>query len=612
MATNGKPTVLHYTTSLDTSNLSTSSDAQDPPFPPRSHQWRPSFWRARPMIGIASGVVAILALLVSLAILLGSDGQPTSTWYFQPTVYLAIATAVSNAALRSSFAQAAPISWWHSALKGSTVQNMELNYEAGESFPRALVKSFRYRRTNLLTLASFAVTFVLIDGPLLQRASGVTRAKLVRDVSLNISVVPELPSGFSGYQDEAQFENMLSPGALDVSFDWAAKKPMKINAYCDGTCSSTIRAPGVALLECREHIWPINRTALTVSNMTWGTGVSPLVDLMLPIKSLVFSTYGAPMECTKHSNREPIQIFAGIANYQDCEGEFRLQSCTYTPAILEYDVNIEGHTIELATSANQARIVALANNTCQREPDSTRIPWAAGMMLGFLQLYMTSVARLGVYDTRQHKIMKKGPVESWYSPSFNAFSTKYILRQTWSSGDCYFSARSPMDDMVAAVNDLAFRAGLLTASWSNVTQLIDPGLETYQVVQTKAEKEENVFSSDLRWFAGAAAIQFFTILLLAPSFWGWWKIGVELSLSPLQIAKAFGSPILDSIHSGAGARGIVQSAGHWKLKLGIVGGDDPANDGHEHKRKVYTRGPSLGFDHPDRVEEPQKGSWTPY
>lgn len=98
-----------------------------------TYRWRPSLWRARPLIGIISMLVAVMALLVSLSILLVSDGQAVADWYFQPTVYLAIATASVNAALQCALAQAAPISWWYKALRGSTVQDLELNYEAGES-----------------------------------------------------------------------------------------------------------------------------------------------------------------------------------------------------------------------------------------------------------------------------------------------------------------------------------------------------------------------------------------------------------------------------------------------------------------------------------------------
>src|ERR1700761_5280866 len=74
--------------------------------------WTPSLFRIRPAIGLGAIGIAILCLFTSLGVLLGSNGTPIDGWAFQPTVYLAIATALSNTALHCALAQAAPISWW--------------------------------------------------------------------------------------------------------------------------------------------------------------------------------------------------------------------------------------------------------------------------------------------------------------------------------------------------------------------------------------------------------------------------------------------------------------------------------------------------------------------
>lgn len=101
---------------------------------PRRYRWRPTFWRVRPLLGVVALLTTVTCLLVSLAILKASNGDPPYKWSFQPTVYLAIATAISNAALQCALSQAAPISWWHKALRGSTVKDLELDWEAGYAF----------------------------------------------------------------------------------------------------------------------------------------------------------------------------------------------------------------------------------------------------------------------------------------------------------------------------------------------------------------------------------------------------------------------------------------------------------------------------------------------
>ena len=108
--------------------------------------------------------MAISCIFVSLGILVGSHGAPVDTWYFQPKVYLAIATAVSNTALNPALAQAAPISWWYKAFKGSTIRDLELEWEAGQSFPKAIFRGLRLGRClNLLTISSLVVALVIIE-----------------------------------------------------------------------------------------------------------------------------------------------------------------------------------------------------------------------------------------------------------------------------------------------------------------------------------------------------------------------------------------------------------------------------------------------------------------
>ena len=130
--------------------LDTVSEGSDPQKPPsaliKSYRWRPSLWRIRPLLGLLAIAVSITSLLISLAILTTSDGDVVDNWYFQPTVYLAIATAVSNTALQCALCLAAPISWWNKALHGRSIKDLELDWEAGQSFPRAFIKSIKYRR----------------------------------------------------------------------------------------------------------------------------------------------------------------------------------------------------------------------------------------------------------------------------------------------------------------------------------------------------------------------------------------------------------------------------------------------------------------------------------
>ena len=92
-------------------------------------------------------------------------------------------------------------------------------------------------------------------------------------------------------------------------------------------------------------------------------------------------------------------------------------------------------------------------------------------------------------------------------------------------------------------------------------------------------------------------------------FLGWWNIGVELTLSPFNTAKAFDAPLLSKINSAAGSMGVVDEVGDMRLKLGAVAVpkvacsavDDTVKQQHTNRYRV-------GLDTPDKVERPFKGA----
>jgi hypothetical protein len=53
-----------------------------------------------PALGLAALGFAVLSTLASFAVLKASDGSPVSSWKYQPTVYLAVWTAISNKACK--------------------------------------------------------------------------------------------------------------------------------------------------------------------------------------------------------------------------------------------------------------------------------------------------------------------------------------------------------------------------------------------------------------------------------------------------------------------------------------------------------------------------------
>ena len=137
---------------------------------------------------------------------------------------------------------------------------------------------------------------------------------------------------------------------------------------------------------------------------------------------------------------------------------------------------------------------------------------------------------------------------------------------------------------------------------------MDPNLSLYQNILANETKQVEAYHSDLRWFCGAAVVQVLTMLLILPNFWGWWSIGVDMTLSPFHVAKLLDAPLLRDVNSAAGATGVVRGVGDMKVKLGVV---EIRRLRHgvqsEEKEWGMTSGSRLGIDEPRNFVAPIKG-----
>jgi hypothetical protein len=139
---------------------------------------------------------------------------------------------------------------------------------------------------------------------------------------------------------------------------------------------------------------------------------------------------------------------------------------------------------------------------------------------------------------------------------------------------------------------------------------MDEGLTADQSVQAHQTETLNVFHSDLRWFAGAAAIQIVALILILPVFYGWWKIGLpDLTLSPFHLAKLFDAPLLRDVNSNTGARGIVRDVGSLPVKLGLVETPTYPDTGFNELSTMglQRRASRVGIAESQRVAVPWKG-----
>jgi hypothetical protein len=120
-----------------------------------------------------------------------------------------------------------------------------------------------------------------------------------------------------------------------------------------------------------------------------------------------------------------------------------------------------------------------------------------------------------------------------------------------------YSFSDPTNYIINNMRDIAFRIALQAAkddaTASNATQ----------TVNYTGKRARTVYATDFRFVAAATALNILTIIAISMTYWGWWALGRAVSLSPLEIAKAFDASLLQDTDSNATAHQLLE---HLKRK----------------------------------------------
>jgi hypothetical protein len=161
-------------------------------FTTRSRPWETGFFRRMPWSGFLTIILALGCTAAAIAIGIASDGKPVGYWtvnghVLQPAVLLSIAATLTNTFLVFAFTKGATIHWWNMAFEGTTLKQLHSSYHYGSGVIAIFTSA---RSVNLVALASISMPILLMNGPLLQRASSVSQRIHLSQANLSIPISP--------------------------------------------------------------------------------------------------------------------------------------------------------------------------------------------------------------------------------------------------------------------------------------------------------------------------------------------------------------------------------------------------------------------------------------
>ena len=242
-----------------------------------------------------------------------------------------------------------------------------------------------------------------------------------------------------------------------------------------------------------------------------------------------------------------------------------------------------------------------------------------GIGLAFSNLFASSITLKSDITNFGADIGVKGSFAAPYAQfSRGTADSQDILDNTFSS---------PMEELLADIRDIMFRISIATAehqiadyiftNTSTASQVQSCDVPTqkitregeYQIYHTVYETNHLILSIGM-------GLIFAAILAILPLYWGFWRLGRKVSLSPLEVAKALHNPSI----SNSGIDVDVTAQRHDVLTVNVndrnqqteFGSNLPANElvkllGTK-KVKYGEVGPSiLGIGLSERTLAPRKG-----
>lgn len=136
---------------------------------------------------------------------------------------------------------------------------------------------------------------------------------------------------------------------------------------------------------------------------------------------------------------------------------------------------------------------------------------------------------------------------------------QYLVTNKSTLGTCDMYWTDPTPDIIAGIRELGFRTAI--AATNSTTE---------QTVLATEIANVQVYVSHYRYLAGALVVMLLGIVLVFPTFLGWWQLGRKMSLSPIEIAKAFNAPLLEGCRSNSKMKIILEEVGGLEVVYGEV------------------------------------------
>lgn len=507
------------------------------------------------------------------------------------SAWIALFNFITGKALAVIFAEAVAVSWWVDALRGQTLKRLHFQWEVGQSIFNIIL---RRKLWGWICVASIAFTTFAGLEALLQTASSSTTILSTYPANMTAVLADALPAGFSGVVAALGHDTFgtvyLTPIFVQIVQNYTVQSPIYLDLDgCASTsnvsCATTLTGVGF------QYTCKASRSGLQ-------TPLSNNNGLILQPNNTVFQVdfQNGDWSITLNTLWQDTKGYTGLVVAD--------RNCTLVPALVEYPVNVTQRTVTLRSPTSTVNWTADSTGV---DEDSLRVDKVlkilpmpdydkavegeailspgshntlGGISLAFSRLFDSSISLESDITNFGADVFVQGSFAAPYAQFAQGTTNKNFLNNTYSS---------PMDELLANIRDIMFRSSVAIvehkvadyvwtdgtfqqdAQGSNVPSQTITHLGEYRIYHTAYKT--NTFILGI-----GVGLMVVAVLAIMPLFWGFWRLGRKVSMSPLEVAKALHYSTITDPQTGAAEVYSVLDVRRHPDRLPQFGSNFPADE----------------------------------
>lgn len=309
------------------------------------------------------------------------------------------------------------------------------------------------------------------------------------------------------------------------------------------------------------------------------------------LKSTFFSLgYQTSTEGTTNAQDQALMVTSIFKNDTSCNGNIQVKTCSLVQVATDYTVVITNGTIDRLFDDVYP---AIYNDAMPLNKLLMEKYWPLAVAALFPPVSISvnptnDFSRLK-YTKCVNQTGQNGAIDSicsngtTLSPSLltNDPSVLYATASEASLNEdplCSLTWSDPMQDVIEKMQSLAFRITIDMASSDGsvfAPSYTGAALENLrkswsQPVSISSSREQTIYRTNRIFVLLGVLVSLAGVAAIFPLYTGFWELGRKVSLNPLEIARAFGAPLLEGMDGNATPEVITVERGGMAVRYGAL------------------------------------------